>query len=78
MTSGTLRNILIVGAAIAAVSVAACKKNEANTAENTAAASDANAAMAASSASNTAMAANAASNDASATAPMSSNATNNP
>jgi len=73
MTSATLRSILIVGAALAAVSVAACSKPAANTEENTAAASDANATMAASnsmSASNSAMAANAASNDASASAPM--------
>ena len=48
MTSGTLRTILIVGAAVAAVSVAACKQNAPNTADNSAAAaaSDANAAMA--------------------------------
>jgi hypothetical protein len=79
MTSGTLRALLIVGAAAAAVSVAACKQNAPNTADNSAAAaqSDANAAMAsANSATNSAMAANAAANDASATAPM--NATNNP
>ena len=80
MTSGTLRNILIVGVAIAAVSVAACKKADSgNTADNSAAAasSDANAAMASSNAaSNSAMAAGNAANDASATAPM--NATNAP
>jgi len=70
MTSGTLRSILIVGAALAALSVAACNKPAST--ENTAAASDANATMAASNSmsSNSAMAANAASNDASATAPM--------
>ena len=38
MTSGTLRTILIVGAAVAAVSVAACKKPADNTADNSAAA----------------------------------------
>jgi hypothetical protein len=80
MTSGTLRTILIVGAAVAAVSVAACKKADSgNTADNSAAAasSDANAAMAsANAASNSAMAAGNAANDASATAPM--NATNAP
>jgi hypothetical protein len=76
MTSGTLRNILIVGAAIAAVSVAACKKPEANTADNTAATADANAAMASNAmASNTAaVATNSAANDASATAPADANA----
>ena len=71
MTSGTLRTLLVVGAAIAAVSVGACKQNTANSADNSAAASEseANAAMAASNeASNSAMAANAAANDASATA----------
>lgn len=77
MTSDTLRKIMIVGAAFAAVSVGACKKPAENTAENTAAASDANAAMASSNApaaSNTAAAAaNTASNDASATAPASTN-----
>ncbi len=78
MTSGTLRTILIVGAAVAAVSVAACKKSDAGDANNAAAAatSDANAAMAsANAASNSAMAATNAANDASATV---SNATNAP
>ena len=76
MTSGTLRSILIVGAALAAVSVAACNKAPANTAENSAQ-SDANAAMAsANAASNSASAANAAANDASATPPMTAPASN--
>jgi hypothetical protein len=68
MTSGTLRSILLVGAAIAAVSVAACKGGGgANTAENAATESE-NSAMAASNeATNAESAANAASN-ASATA----------
>ena len=77
MTSGTLRTILIVGAAVAAVSVAACKKNEATDANNAAAAasSDANAAMAASNtATNEAMSATNAASNASATV----NATNAP
>jgi hypothetical protein len=78
MTSGTLRTILIVGAAVAAVSVAACKKAETgNTADNTAAAADNSAAMAsANSAENSAMSAGNAANDASAMAPA--NATNAP
>ena len=78
MTSGTLRTILIVGAAVAAVSVAACKKPADNTADNSAAAasSDANAAMAsANAATNSAMSATNAANDASATV---ANATNAP
>ncbi len=80
MTSATLRNIMIVGAAFAAISVGACKKADTgNTADAAnASASDANAAMASSNASmassNAAAAsANTASNDASATAPASTN-----
>jgi hypothetical protein len=79
MTSGTLRTILIVGAAVAAVSVAACKKPADNTAtaDANAAASDANAAMSsANSASNSAMSAGNAANDAAASVPA--NATNAP
>jgi hypothetical protein len=80
MTSGTLRTILIVGAAVAAVSVAACKKADSGntaTADANAAASDANAAMAsANSATNSAMSASNAANDAAATVPA--NATNAP
>jgi hypothetical protein len=78
MTSGTLRTILIVGAAVAAVSVAACKGSTPDS-NNTAAAAgaDANAAMAsANAASNDAMAASNAAANAAATAPM--NATNTP
>jgi hypothetical protein len=77
MTSGTLRTLLLVGLAAAAVSVSACKKAETN-ADNTAAAADNSAMASANSASNSAMAANAAANDAAASAPMSSNATNAP
>jgi hypothetical protein len=81
MTSDTLRKIMIVGAAFAAISVGACKKpaDTGNAADNTAAAaSDANAAMASSnsataSSNSAAAAANTASNDASATAPASTN-----
>jgi hypothetical protein len=76
MTSQTLRITLIVAAALAAVSVGACKKTDAGAdANNTAAASDANAAAnTAMAASNTATAAaNSAANDASATAPASTN-----
>jgi hypothetical protein len=79
MTSGTLRTILIVGAAVAAVSVAACKKADTGDANNAAAsaASDANvAAMASNTATNAAAAAGNAANDAAATAPM--NGTNAP
>jgi hypothetical protein len=74
MTS--LRSVMIVGAALALVSVAACNPKT-NTADNSAAAaaSDANAAMAASNtAANDAMAASNAAANAAATAPMSSNA----
>jgi hypothetical protein len=79
MTSDTLRKIMIVGAAFAAISVGACKKPADNTADaNATAASDANAAMASSnsataSSNSAAAAANTASNDASATAPASTN-----
>ena len=72
MTSDTLRKIMIVGAAFAAISVGACKKAD------TGNAADANAAMASSnsaamSSNAAASAANTASNDASATAPASTN-----
>jgi len=79
MTSDTLRKILIASAAVAAISVGACKKPaDANDAGNTAAA-ESNSAMASSNdaaaSSNTAAAAaNQASNDAAATAPASANA----
>lgn len=80
MTSGTLRTILIVGAAVAAVSVAACKGSTAeNTADNSAMATDNSTLSMSSNATNTAMApdtSNAAMN-ATATAPMSSNAAGN-
>jgi hypothetical protein len=70
MTSDTLRKVLIVGAAFAALSVGACKKPDASntTADANAAASDANAAMA------SANAAEASSNAASADANAASNA----
>jgi len=78
MTS-TLRKVLIVGAAFAALSVVACKPaantaDSANTAASDAnmAAADANAAVAASN--EAASSANSAANDAAATAPADANA----
>jgi hypothetical protein len=73
MTSGTLRTVLLVGAAIAAVSVAACNRGAASNSEN-ATSEESNASMAAGNETNSAMAANAAGNEASAT----TNASNSP
>jgi hypothetical protein len=76
MTSGTLRTILIVGLAVGAVSVAACKvTTTTNTADNSAMTPDNSMMSNASMSSNTAMGPSNAAVNASATAPMMSNST---
>jgi len=75
MTSGKLRTIMIVGAAVATVSVAACKPPVTNGTNSATVSADNSMAMA-NSATNTAMGAMNAAANASATAPMSTNSSN--
>jgi hypothetical protein len=75
MTSGTLRTILIVGAAAATVSIAACKPSVTVNGTNTATVAADNSMAMANSATNMAQGAMNAAANASATAPMGGNST---